>query len=265
MGTSTSSSGAPSGVPFDPPWLSSVAGGIEPSVSAAEAPMALAPQARFREARLNLFRYLSYGKTKDLKKSISHYVNKGLGGASHATSRMRVPIAASVALWSALQDFIDRESEGHDEWIDRVLKSEVRLLALQTELSKLIVPEGGILDEESCRDSIAYALSEFQRENPEIDILQITEESIFIILELFFTQEVFCRYLLDIGQKIEGVDAYKMVSTEKEIRQYIRATLSVKIRTTTKRVGRHSKLEMSNIVTATLQETFVVFGSFRDE
>ena len=265
MGTSTSSSGAPSGVSFDPPWLSSVAGLIEPSVAVAEAPVALAPQARFRETRLNLSRYLSHGKTNDLKKSISHYVNKGLGGASHATSRMRVPIAASVIMWSALQDLIDRESGEHEEWIDRVISSDDRLLALQCELSNQIVPDGGIIDEESCRKSIAYALSEFQRENPDVDIAQITEESIFIILELFFTQEVFCRYLFDVGQKIEGVEASKMVLIEKEIRQYIRATLSVKIRTMSKRGTRYSRLEMSSLVSRTLQETFVVFGGFEDE
>ena len=265
MGTSTSSSGAPSGVSFDPPWLSSVAGAIEPSVSVAEVSVALAPQARFKEARLNLYRYLSYGRTKDLKKSVSHYVNKGLGGARHATSRMRVPIAASVAMWSALQDFIDRETEKHDEWIDRVINSDDRLLALQRELAKKIVPDGGIIDEETCRESLAYALSEFQRENPEIDIAEINEESIFVILELFFAREVFCRYLLDVGQKIEGMEASKMVLVEKEIKQYIRASLTVKFRTISRRGARYSKVEMSSIVTSVLQETFVVFGNFEDE
>ncbi len=265
MGTSTSSSGAPSGVAFDPPWLTSVAGAIEPSVSVAEVPIAIAPQARFKEARINLSRYLSHGKSKDLKRSISHYVNKGLGGARHATSRMRVPIAASVAMWSALQDFINRETEEHDEWIDRVINSDDRLLALQSELAKMIVPYGGIIDEESCRESLAYALSEFQYENPDIDIAEINEESIFIILELFFTREVFSRYLLDIGQGIERMEASKVVSVEKEIKQYMRASLSVKFRAVSRRGARYSKMEMSTIVTKVLQETLLVFGSFDDE
>lgn len=259
MGTSTSSSGAPSGVSFDPPWIDGIASKIEPEVSVVAEPNATSGPARFKVARLQLSKYLQSNDRSRLKASVGHYITHGLGGARQAASRLRIPVAASVAIWSSLQHLVDRDDKDAPGWIDRILSAEDKLEALEEELVRKVVPEGGSVDEESCRRSIAYAISELQREDPNVGIDQFDEDEIFCIVELFMAREIFNRYLFDVGQRLEQIQVADMPRYEKEIMRYIRSALSVKIKAH-RAIGVHqTKKGMMTLVSSVLRETFEVF------
>ena len=259
MGTSTSSGGAPSGVSFDPPWINGIALQIDPEVSVMAVPDAPSERARFKEARIHLSKYLRSGGEPRLKASVGHYVKHGLGGARRAASRLQIPVAASVAIWSSLQRLMERDDKDAQEWIDRILSADDKIEALEEELAKQVVPEGGSVDEESCRRSIAYAISELQREYPNVEVEQLHEDGIFFIIELFLAREIFNRYLFDIGQRLEQMKIADMPRCEKEIMRYIRSTLSVKMKTLRKKGAHRTKKEMLELMSNVLRETLEVF------
>jgi len=262
MGTSTSSKGSPSRVLFDPPWISDIVQKIAPEVAVAEMPVAISPAARFGGARRRLSKYLHSGQQTSLKSSFARYVRQGLCGSARAVSRFRIPIAASVAIWSAFQDILNREEaeNGEEDWIAKILASENKLIVLEEILVEHVVPDGGTVDEESCRRSIAFAFSEFERENPDVDILNNNEAAVITIIELFLTHEIFNRYVLDMGQRLERMDISEMPRREKEIMGYIRAALSVKLREGVRNGHRrYTRKEMSAVMINVMRETFEVF------
>ena len=266
MGTSTSSSGAPSCVPFDPPWISGIADKILPDVSIESLPSSVSEPARFRDARRNLSKFISSGDRNALKRAISSYVKRGLGGARQATSRFRIPIVASVALISDLRKVIAAEENDQDQdWIQRIKDSSDPIGTLAEELSKRIIPEGGSIDEESCRKSIAYAVCEFQRENPDIDIENFVEDTIFDIAELFLLNEIYNRMLIDLGQYFERMDISKIADREDEIKVYVRSALSAQIRRLRRINASLTKTELLQLVTAIMNDTFEVFAGGDDE
>ena len=262
MGTSTSSKGSPSGVRFDPPWISDIVQKIVPEVNIAEMPVAISSAARFRGARRKLSEYLRSGQRASLKSSVARYVKRGLGGSAHAVSRLRLPIAASVAIWSAFQNILNREApeNGEEDWVAKILASENQIVALEEILIKQVVPDGGTVDEESCRQSIAFALSEFERENPDVGIENYNEAAVIAIIELFLSREIFSRYILDMGQRLEQMDISEMPRREKEIMGYIRAALSVKLRQSVHgERRRYTRKEMTTMMINVMRETFEVF------
>ena len=266
MGTSTSSSGAPSCVPFDPPWISGIAAKILPDVSIESLPSSVSEAGRFRDTRSNLSKFISSGNRNALKKSISSYVKHGLGGARQATSRFRIPIAASVALISDLRKLIAAGENDQDrDWIQRIKDSSDPIGALIEELSKRIIPEGGSIDEESCRKSIAYAVCEFQRENPDIDIENFAEDTIFDIAELFLLNEIYNRMMIDLGQYFERMDISKIAERETDIKVYVRSALSAQIRRLRRTNASPTKPELLQLVTAIMNDTFEVFAGGDDD
>src|SRR5574341_631454 len=99
MGTSTSSRGAPSGVPMVPPWVpdappfddqgdSDAAGqhtsGAPEVPAAPPRPVPIAPPGRFGPSRSSLGQYARSGASDDMRRGLGHFVSKGLGGAGTA-------------------------------------------------------------------------------------------------------------------------------------------------------------------------------------
>src|SRR5438046_2987996 len=103
MGTSASSSGAPSGVPMVPPWVPDAPpadgqdGGDEtpdqptlsppPAPASPPLPVPIAPAGRFGPSRISLGQYARSGSADDMRRGLGHYVGKGLGGGGTATRR----------------------------------------------------------------------------------------------------------------------------------------------------------------------------------
>ena len=278
MGTSSSSSGPGAGVPFDPPWLSSVASEIgspleqisgdgaqqEQTPQQAEPvvqPSGIAPPRRFGNARRYMGEYASGGDRAALKKSLGSYSRKGMGGASNVASRMKTSTSAGAGLFNFLQGVRDSSDAGVRDWVNQLTSKNLSAYEVADQIIDQVISTGGSLEEESCRDSMAQAMSELLTINPDINLVNMDNDSIWTVLELFMANEAFNRINLDIGQLFESAkySPREAVSRMNEMRDYLKSEISAQMQELRKDTSNPTKAEMNALLQAAIKITFEVF------
>lgn len=278
MGTSSSSSGPGAEVPFDPPWLSSVASEIgspleqisgtgpessqnpqqtEPDVQLA----VVAPPRRFGNARRYMGEYVSSGDRGSLKKALGSYSRKGMGGASNVASRMRTSTSAGAGLFNFLQGVRDSSDTKVRDWVNQLTAKNLSAYEVADEIIDQVVSSGGSLEEESCRNSMAQAMSDLLAINPDIDLLNMDNDSIWTVIELFMANEAFNRLTLDIGQLFESAKCSpsEAVSRMNDMREYLKSEVSAQIQELRSDTTNPTKDEINNLLQSALKVTFDVF------
>lgn len=278
MGTSSSSSGPGAGVPFDPPWLSSVASEIgspleqisgdgaqqeqtpqqtEPIMQ----PVEIAPSRRFGNARRYMGEYASSGDRAVLKKSLGSYSRKGMGGASNVASRMKTSTSAGAGLFNFLQGVRDSSDAGVRDWVNQLTLKNLSAYEVADQIIDQVISTGGSLEEESCRDSMAQAMSELLMINPDINLVNMDNDSIWTVLELFMANEAFNRINLDIGQLFESAkySPREAVSRMNEMRDYLKSEISAQMQELRKDTSSPTKAEMNELLQTAIMITFEVF------
>ena len=277
MGTSSSSFGPRSGVSFDPPWLKSVESEIglplekisgkplqseknhlqlEPTVH----PVETAPPRRFCNARRNFSKYIKSGNQMHLKKALGSYSRIGMGGASRLASRMFVSTSTGAKLFNFLQGVRDKKDIKVREWVNQLTSKHLSAHDVENEIINQFVPSGGTLDEESCRDSMSKAFSNLLKRYPDVDLLNMNNNSIWNLIELFITSEVFNRINLDIGQLFESnkYTPQEAVSRMNDIQAYVKSEISVQIQKV--RTNDDCTIEeINNLLQSAIKNTFTVF------
>jgi hypothetical protein len=278
MGTSSSSSGPGAGVPFDPPWLSSVASEVgaplenisgEPSqpeqnpqqADPAVQPVEMAPPRRFGNARRFLGEYASSGDRGSLKKALGSYSRKGMGGASKVANRMRTSTSAGAGLFNFLQEVRDSSDTKVRNWVNQLISNNLSAYEVADEIIDQVISTGGSLEEESCRDSMAQAMSDLLTIDPDVDLLNMDNDSIWIVIELFMANEAFNRLNLDIGQLFESAkySPREAVSRMNDMREYLKSEISAQIQELRTDTSNPTKAEMNNLLQAAIKITFEVF------
>jgi len=269
MGTSSSSSGPKSKVRFDPPWLSLVVSEIEEHISGESSqqpesvvqPLVLAPLRRFRNARQYLGEYAGGGDRDILKKALKNYSRKGMGGVSNVAKRMRVSTSMGAGLFTFLQEVHNSSDVKVKNWVSQLIAKNLTAYEVADEIINQVISTGGSLEEESCRNSIAQAISDLLMIYPNIDLLNIDNDKIWIVMELFMANEAFNRLNLDIGQLFESskYSPQKVVSKINDMREYIKAEISVQIKKLKKITPNPTKVEMNNLLQTAIKNTFEVF------
>lgn len=278
MGTSSSSSGPGAGVPFDPPWLNSVASeigspleqiSVEPSqpvqnpqqTELTAQTVEFAPPRRFGNARRYLGKYANSGERGFLKKALGSYSRKGMGGASKVASRMRTSTSTGAGLFNFLQGVRDRTDTNVRDWVNQLTSRNLSAYEVADEIIDQVISIGGSLDEESCRDSMAQAMSDLLTIDPNVDLLNMDNDSIWNVIELFMANEAFNRINLDIGQLYES-DRYspiEAVSRMNDMREYLKSEISAQIQELRKDTSNPTKAEMNNLLQTAIKITFEVF------
>ena len=276
MGTSSSSSGPASGVSFDPPWLSSVASEIGSpleNISGEESdlgnhqtepvtqPVEMAPPRRFGNARRYLGEYVSSGDRGTLKKAIGSYSRKGMGGAANVARRMRASTSAGAGLFNFLQGVSDSSDINVRDWVNQLTANNLSAYEIADRIIDQVISSGGSLDEESCKDSMAQAMSELLTINPEVDLMKMDNDSIWTVIELFMANEAFNRLDLDIGQLFESAkySPYEAVSRMNDMREYLKSEIFAQIQALRASTPNPSKEEMNNLLQSALRLTFEIF------
>lgn len=278
MGTSSSSSGPKGGVPFDPPWLGSVASEIgspleqisgdpaqpdqntqqiEPVAQSGE----IAPPRRFSDARRHLGEYASSGDRGFLKKALGSYSRKGMGGASKVASRMRTSTSAGAGLYNFLQGVRDSADTRVRDWVNQITSQNLSAYEVADEIIDHVISTGGSLDEESCRSSMAQAMTDLLTSNPDVDLLNMDSNSIWTVMEQFMAYEAFNRLSLDIGRLFES-DRYsptEAVSRMNDMRDYLKSEISAQIQELRKDISNPTKTEMNSLLQSAIKITFEVF------
>ena len=278
MGTSTSSSGPKGEAPFDHPWLSPVASEISSPIEQLSSEPALpeqnlnqikptsqakglSPPRRFSNARRHLGEFARSGDRGSLKKALGSYSRKGMGGASNVASRMLVSTSAGAGLFDFLQGVRDSTDTSVRNWVNQLTSKNYSAEEIANEIIDQVISTGGSLEEESCRDSMAQAMSDLLVIDPDIDLLSMGEDSIWTVMELFIANEAFNRLNLDIGQLFESVRyaPREAVSRIKDMRDYLKSEISVQIQGLRKDTSNPTKTEMSTLLQSAIKITFEVF------
>jgi hypothetical protein len=199
----------------------------EPAVQ----PVEMAPPRRFSNARRHLGEYASSGDRGSLKKALGSYSRKGMGGASKVASRMRTSTSAGAGLFNFLQGVRDSADTKVRDWVNQLTSKNLSAYEVADEIIDQVISTGGSLEEESCRDSMAQAMSDLLTIDPDVDLLNMDNDSIWTVMELFMANEAFNRLNLDIGQLFES-DRYsprEAVSRMNDMRDYLKSEISAQI------------------------------------
>lgn len=278
MGTSSSSSGPGSGVPFDPPWLDSIIpyieNPIEPSPNEEEPPdqerhqseflfppEPLAPARRFGRARRDIAEYVKTGDKNYLKKAMGSYSRNGMGGATNVAKRMKVATTAGANLFNFLQGIRNNSAPEVRVWINQLIERSLSIYEIADELVNQILPIGGSLDEESCKNAMSQAISELLNIEQDIDFMHMDDNHIWKIMELFIANEAFNRINLDIGQVFESAkySPQEAVFRMNEMSEFLKSEISIQIKKLRAKSLNPSGNEINNILKSAIKITFEVF------
>lgn len=271
MGTSASSTGPGGGVAFDPPWLDKIENplpddqnniGTDNTDQENDQPQQrLAPPRRFQGARRAMTDYVRTGDKDSLNRAIGHYSRTGMGGASNVSTRMRVSTSSAVSLFGFLQSTRDGNDSTINEWVSDLVSGNASTYEIINQIVSKVALKGGSLDETSCRDSMAQAMGSLLEKEPNINLLELDDNNIWVLIESFLGYEAFKRLCLDIGKAFENPDISprERVVRMNEMQEYLKAEIFVqteKLRSIESEIALN---QLQTILEKSLRNTFIVY------
>jgi len=276
MGTSSSSAGPGAAVPFDPPWLNDITAKLgspleqiinqdskqdTPQIQPGTPAYGIAPQRRFSNARRNLNDFIKTGNKESLKKALGNYSHKGMGGAANLANRMRTSTTVGAGLFNFLQGVRDNANPKIREWVNQLSNEKLSAYEVIDKIVNHILSTGGSIEEESIRDSMALAMSDLLTIYPDVDLMNMDNDSIWTVMELFIANEAFNRLCMDIGQLFESAkySPENAVSRMNDMKEYLRSEISAQIQELKSDKSNLSKSDVNNILQSALRITFEIF------
>ena len=283
MGTSASSGGPGSGVPFDPPWLDNIAPdlpgeGIQPADQGNEdngnqednqpnkplppvEQQELAPSRRFQNARRHLTDFVRTGDQGSFRTAMGHYSRTGMGGARNVAKRMRTSTRSASNLFRVLQTAREGTDPTINEWVTSLTARNASAWEIVDEIIRFVAPDGGSPEETSSRDSMAQAMEDLLEKNPNIDLLHLEDNNIWALIESFLSYEAFTRLCLDIGQMFENstLSLSDRVLRMNEMQDYLKAELSTHITRLRKEAPNPASKQLQTVLQNAVENTFSVY------
>ncbi|MHB9024020.1 MAG: Qat anti-phage system associated protein QatB [Armatimonadota bacterium] len=269
MGTSQSSPGAPGGVPLIPPWVPAPDndGPDQPPLplplpAPMPTPTPLAPNRRFTGARRSLGSFAQSGSERDLKRSLKHYVQKGLGGTRTATRRFEGTVHTASALYQALSAMGQGQTVGGP--LDPALLAGRTAPEIVDAIIEAVGATNGTLDAEASRESRKEAFSELYKIYPDADLFNLSEDQRFCVIEQFVSSDIVHRFQLDIGKVIleKSPNLATGLGRLHKVRSYIKQEVSRVFRGLRADGHRPDARRISNIVRDALGRVFRIFGGY---
>jgi len=272
MGTSTASAGPGSNVSLDPPWLDEVATdvGADSAVPAGDSDPApptgvpgAAPDARYKDARRELGKYIKSGNTRQLSDALGHYSGRGSGGAGAAATRMRASTRAGAELFSFLNAISQRSTPEAARWVDELRAANPSADDVVDAIVRELAPPGGSADEDSLRDSMARAMSDLAREDSTLDLMQMRPDDIWDLMKGYLAIEVVNRFIFDMGPALETskVDPATVVAREKQMRLFVKNEVGAHLDLLRGSSSNPTRAQLDGIFQETLRMTFELFES----
>lgn len=286
MGTSSSSRGPGSNVPFIPPWVpplppplppppdqnpptpedvgQALPSSPPPTLGLAAVLPAMPKAGRFRAARTSLGHFARTGSRDDLQSSLGHYTSSGLGGARQATRRMAKTAINAGKIFQTLGALSSGTALPADVQLDRTALAGRPAEEVADEISRALQPPGGTQDDEACRDSISCALAELLQADPNADLTSLTPEQIDLVTQAYVGEDLCRRVDLDIGKAIIDKAPTQAVGVARleEMKAYIRQEVARAFRTRSERGQRLTRQNASSLVAGVLESTFEVFEGY---
>jgi len=286
MGTSASSAGAGTGAPFDPPWLDDAGAGIDSDyadvpLSPGAAPSddanstegsednqnpttppvgpANAPPARYQQARGALTGFVRSGSSSDLRRGVSSFVKKGMGGSSRAAGRMRTSAIAASSLGGFLATARDGSDPSINTWVDSIKNRGLSAKETALEVVQKLIPTGGSVDEDSARHSMDHAIAHLYEVEPNADIFNLTDDQIANLMAYTVAYDVYNRVQLELGQVFEKLK-YAPQLVQNRLGQVLDYVMVVVNRSMQKARAGDAPRAMREIANAALQDALTVFA-----
>lgn len=287
MGTSTSSAGAGAGASFDPPWLDDAGAGIdtdyadvplspgappsddtdgngsgedgEDQAASPPAGPATAPPGRYQQARGALTGFVRSGSSSDLRRGISSFVKKGMGGSSRAGSRMRTSATAASSLGGFLATARDGNDPAINAWVDSIRQRGLSAKDTALEVVQRLVPVGGSVDEESARHAMDHAIAHLYEIEPNVDIFNLTDDQIASLMAYTVAFDVYNRVQLELGRVFEKLQ-YAPQVVQSRLGQVLDYIMVVVNRSMEKARAGGVERAMREIANAALQDALTVFA-----
>lgn len=289
MGTSGSSDGPGPRVPFDPPWLDDIdtpqlGNGqpkdeepqddqrpdetkpedeqseplTEPSTTSAHD---IAPPKRFLGARRALGKFARTGNKNAFRKAIGRYSRTGMGGARNAANRMRTSARTGASAFNVLHAARERTDPAVNEWVDSLTARKASVQEIADEIVRFTTPEGGSLDEAASQQSMAQAMEDLLVNDPDVDLFNLDDDSIWVLIESFLGYEAFYRLSLDIGQVFEDSDLSfpDLVTRMNEMRDYLKAEMSVQVGALRTDASDTTSDQLQSVLLRAIENTFAVY------
>jgi len=284
MGTSGSSNGPGAGVPFDPPWLDDIEiptpgdgpppddqkpddadpvnGKSEPPLEAPAAPPPdVAPPKRFFGARIALRKFAKTGSEDAFRRAVGHYSRTGMGGAQSAANRMRTSARSGAIAFNFFQAARNKTDPAINQWVDSLTTRNASAQEIADEIVRHTIPAGGSQDEAASQQSMAQALQDLLARDPDIDLLNLNDNSIWALIESFLGYEAFNRLCLDIGQVFEDATLSPRghVTRMNEMRDYLKSELSSQVEALRGNTTSATLGQIQSVLKHALENTFAVY------
>jgi hypothetical protein len=225
----------------------------------------LAPTGRFMGARLNLGKFAGSGDKAEMRRGVGHYAHKGLGGATTAASRMGGASVTAGGLYRALSDLAGGNAAANGQLDPNVLQgtSSGEIIAAIVEAVR---PVDGTQDAEASRDAIQDSLSQLLSEFPDADLLNLTDDQRWLVVEGYLSGDIYNRIMLDVGKTIQEKAPTFTVALQrlKDVKDYVRQTVSAQLKKLHAKGTAVTQKKMGEIIRGTVRETFEVFESYAE-
>jgi len=276
MGTSGSSNGPSSGVPFDPPWLDDIElpqpgdgnsqddqmpNDTEPGDEQPANPPEVAPPRRFANARRALGYFARTGSEDSFRRAVGNYSRTGMGGAGSTANRMRTSARTGANAFGFLQAAREKTDAAINNWVADLTTRNASALEIIDEIVRQTTPVGGSQDEAATRESMAQAMEDLLAKYPDIDLLKLADDNIWELIESFLGYEAFYRLTLDIGQVFENVSISPRdrIRRMKEMRDYLKAELKAQVEELRRNKPHATSGQLQSILQDALENTFAVY------
>lgn len=282
MGTSSPFPGIKNGKPIIPSWAGN--GGNDGNENPPDSPIPpeesndpspeqppqqpepnqdIQPLVDLRSARLNFGKYASSNRDSHyLRKAVSSYVQRGLGGARNATVRMGATRRAATTLYGVVQDFVRL---GRNEAIERFQLTHLRDNGLQnvfTALVDFICTPGSGLDESVTRQAYLKTVEQFPTLGVN-DQGEMTADMAQTIMLAFITESIFSRLIVDVGDNIRKYASVEDIArVEQDIHDFIQGCIYQRLEESLNRIDALNQDEVERHI----QEVYeIAFGILVEE
>jgi len=184
-----------------------------------------------------------------------------MGGARNAANRMRVSTRSAAAMFGVLRSSREGTDPAINEWVTSLTARNAGAGEVIDEIISRVTPNGGSIDETSCRESMAQAMESLIEKDPNVNLLNLEDDNIWTLIESFLGYEAFSRLCLDIGQVFENstLSPRDRVARMNEMHTYLEAEISVQIEELRKSNLNANSNQLQRILQSALQNTFLVY------
>ncbi len=173
--------------------------------------------------------------------------------------------ATAGGLYRALSDLANGNPAANGQLDPNILQgtSAGQIIAAIVEA---VSPVDGSQDAEASRDAVQDSLSQLLTDFPEADLLNLTNDQRWLVVEGYLACDIYNRIMLDVGKTIQEKAPTATVALQrlKDVKDYVRETVSARLRKLHTKGAEVTQKKMGEIIRGAIKETFEVFESYAE-